>query len=75
MADTDGNALMAHPVPNQAYPQSSYTLVSFTFDETNVLNTHIHVFQLILRGLPIPSQIQQAIRVLNEAIPTLRTLL
>ena len=72
---TNGNALTAGPVPNQAYPQAPQTPVSFTPDQINALRAQIHAFKLISRGLPVPEQIQQAIRVPNQAIPDLQTLL
>ena len=75
VAATNGNALTAGPVPNQAYPQAPQTPVSFTPDQINALRAQIHAFKLISRGLPVPEQIQQAIRVPNQAIPDLQTLL
>ncbi|PIL29895.1 hypothetical protein GSI_07805 [Ganoderma sinense ZZ0214-1] len=72
---TNGNALTTGPVPNQPYPQAPQTPVSFTPDQINALRAQIHAFKLISRGLPVPEQIQQAIRVPNQAIPDLQTLL
>lgn len=72
---TNGNALTSGPVPSQLYPPASQTPVSFTPDQINALRAQIHAFKLISRGLPVPDPIQQAIRVPNQAVPDLQTLL
>ncbi|TBU43114.1 SNF2 family N-terminal domain-containing protein [Dichomitus squalens] len=72
---TNGNALTAGPVSNQLYPQAPQTPVSFTPDQINALRAQIHAFKLISRGMPVPEPIQQAIRVPNQAIPDIQTLL
>ncbi|TBU60066.1 P-loop containing nucleoside triphosphate hydrolase protein [Dichomitus squalens] len=72
---TNGNALTSGPVTNQPYLQAPQTPVSFTPDQINALRAQIHAFKLISRGMPVPEQIQQAIRVPNQAIPDLQTLL
>ena len=60
------------PLPN---PPSSQTPVSFTGDQISALRAQIHAFKLISRGLAVPEQVQQAIRVPNNAIPDLEKLL
>ncbi|KAI0735883.1 SNF2 family N-terminal domain-containing protein [Earliella scabrosa] len=72
---TNGNALSSGPVPSQPYPQAPPTPVSFTPDQINALRAQIHAFKLISRGLPVSETIQQAIRVPNQAVPDLQTLL
>ncbi|KAI0656799.1 SNF2 family N-terminal domain-containing protein [Cubamyces menziesii] len=72
---TNGNALISGPVPQQPYPSAPQTPVSFTPDQINALRAQIHAFKLISRGLPVPEPIQQAIRVPNQAVPDLQTLL
>lgn len=47
----------------------------FTPDQINALRAQIHAFKLISRGLAVPEAIQQAIRVPNQAVPDLQTLL
>ncbi|RPD70775.1 hypothetical protein L226DRAFT_615902 [Lentinus tigrinus ALCF2SS1-7] len=71
----NGSALTSGPVPNQPYPPAPNTPVSFTSDQINALRAQIHAFKLISRGLPVPDTIQQAIRVPNQAVPDLQTLL
>ncbi|KAJ3523667.1 hypothetical protein NM688_g8690 [Phlebia brevispora] len=64
----------ASPVPS-TYPSAPQSPVSFTPDQINALRAQIHAFKLIQRGLPIPEQIQGAIRVPNQAVPELEKLL
>ncbi|RDX51493.1 hypothetical protein OH76DRAFT_1454783 [Lentinus brumalis] len=71
----NGSVLTSGPVPNQPYPPAPSTPVSFTSDQINALRAQIHAFKLISRGLPVPDNIQQAIRVPNQAVPDLQTLL
>ncbi|KAI0825398.1 SNF2 family N-terminal domain-containing protein [Trametes gibbosa] len=71
----NGNSLTSGPVPPQSYPPAPQTPVSFTSDQINALRAQIHAFKLISRGLPVPDAIQQAIRVPNQAVPDLQTLL
>ncbi|KAI0668688.1 SNF2 family N-terminal domain-containing protein [Trametes maxima] len=71
----NGNPLTSGPVPQQPYPSSPQTPVSFTPDQINALRAQIHAFKLISRGLPVPDSLQQAIRVPNQAVPDLQTLL
>ncbi|KAI0770991.1 SNF2 family N-terminal domain-containing protein [Trametes elegans] len=71
----NGNPLTSGPVPQQPYPSAPQTPVSFTQDQINALRAQIHAFKLISRGLPVPDNIQQAIRVPNQAVPDLQTLL
>ncbi|KAI8983220.1 SNF2 family N-terminal domain-containing protein [Trametes punicea] len=71
----NGNSLTSGPVPQQPYPSTPQTPVSFTPDQVNALRAQIHAFKLITRGLPVPEPIQQAIRVPNQAVPDLQTLL
>jgi len=71
---TNGSAassITSGPVPIQAIPPPSQTPVSFTGDQINALRAQIHAFKLISRGLPIPENVQQAIRVPNNAVPQL----
>ena len=72
---TNGSALSSGPAPNQPYPAAPNTPVSFTSDQINALRAQIHAFKLISRGLPVPDAVQQAIRVPNQAVPDLQTLL
>ncbi|KAI0358782.1 hypothetical protein OH77DRAFT_1105066 [Trametes cingulata] len=72
---TNGNPLTSGPVPQQPYPSAPPTPVSFTTDQINALRAQIHAFKLISRGLPVPDTLQQAIRVPNQAVPDLQTLL
>ncbi|EIW65238.1 uncharacterized protein TRAVEDRAFT_68776 [Trametes versicolor FP-101664 SS1] len=74
-AVANGNPLASGPAPQQAYPSAPQTPVSFTSDQINALRAQIHAFKLISRGLPVPESIQQAIRVPNQAVPDLQTLL
>lgn len=69
------NSITSGPVPNQPNPPTSQTPVSFTGDQIGALRAQIHAFKLITRGLPVPEQVQQAIRVPNNAIPDLENLL
>ncbi|KAI0641156.1 SNF2 family N-terminal domain-containing protein [Trametes meyenii] len=71
----NGNSLTSGPVPQQPYPSAPQTPVSFTPDQINALRAQIHAFKLISRGLPVPDSLQQAIRVPNQAVPDLQTLL
>lgn len=64
----------ASPVP-AAYSSAPQSPVSFTGDQINALRAQIHAFKLIQRGLPIPDQLQAAIRVPNQAVPELEKLL
>ncbi|KAJ7674433.1 SNF2-family ATP dependent chromatin remodeling factor snf21 [Mycena rosella] len=63
-----------HAVTNGA-GASALTSVSFTPDQINALRAQIHAFKLISRGLPVPDNIQQALRVPNNAVPELEKLL
>src|ERR1700761_3494721 len=69
------SAVTSGPVSTQPLPPTSHTPVSFTPDQVNALRTQIQAFKLISRGLPIPDQIQQALRVPNNAITDLEKLL
>ncbi|CDO74808.1 hypothetical protein BN946_scf185001.g56 [Trametes cinnabarina] len=73
----NGNPLTSGPIPQQQqpYPPAPQTPVSFTTDQINALRAQIHAYKLISRGLPVPESIQQAIRVPNQAVPDLQTLL
>lgn len=64
----------ASPVP-AAYASAPQSPVSFTGDQINALRAQIHAFKLIQRGMPIPEQLQAAIRVPNQAVPELEKLL
>ncbi|KAJ7859520.1 SNF2-family ATP dependent chromatin remodeling factor snf21 [Mycena olivaceomarginata] len=55
----DGHAVT---FPDSAV-SASQTPVSFTPDQVNALRAQIHAFKLITRGVPVPENIQQAIRV------------
>jgi ATP-dependent helicase STH1/SNF2 len=72
---TNGSSITSGPVPNQPNPPTSQTPVSFTGDQIGALRAQIHAFKLITRGLAVPEQVQQAIRVPNNAIPDLEKLL
>lgn len=74
---TNGSAtsIASGPIPNQPFPPASQTPVSFTPDQIGALRAQIHAFKLITRGLPVPENIQKAIRVPNNAISELETLL
>ncbi|KAF5377272.1 hypothetical protein D9615_006425 [Tricholomella constricta] len=69
------NSITSGPVPTQPIPPPSQTPVSFTPEQIGALRAQIHAFKLIARGLPVPENIQQAIRVPNNAIPDLEKLL
>ncbi|KAJ7139490.1 SNF2-family ATP dependent chromatin remodeling factor snf21 [Mycena epipterygia] len=69
------SAITAGPIPTQPFPPTSQTPVSFTPDQINALRAQIHAFKLISRGLPVPDNIQQALRVPNNAVPELEKLL
>ncbi|KAL7285940.1 LOW QUALITY PROTEIN: hypothetical protein ACG7TL_001055 [Trametes sanguinea] len=71
----NGISLASDSVPKQPYPPAPQTPVSFTPDQINALRAQIHAYKLISRGLPVPESIQQAIRVPNQAVPDLQTLL
>ncbi|KAF7340173.1 Chromatin structure-remodeling complex subunit snf21 [Mycena venus] len=68
------SAITSGPIPTQL-PPTSQTPVSFTPDQINALRAQIHAFKLITRGLPVPDNIQQALRVPNNAVPELEKLL
>ncbi|KAF7367428.1 Chromatin structure-remodeling complex subunit snf21 [Mycena sanguinolenta] len=70
-----GPSLASAPIPSQSFPPTSQTPVSFTPDQVNALRAQIHAFKLITRGLPVPENIQQALRVPNNAVPELEKLL
>ncbi|KAF9457457.1 SNF2 family N-terminal domain-containing protein, partial [Collybia nuda] len=74
---TNGTAasITSGPIPNQSFAQTSQTPVSFTSEQIGALRAQIHAFKLITRGLPVPENIQKAIRVPNNAISELETLL
>ena len=65
----------ARPMPNghaaNGTPAAAQTPVSFTQPQISALRAQIHAYKLLSRGLPIPEQLQQAIRVPNTAIPDL----
>lgn len=63
------------PIPPTSLPPQSHTPVSFTDDQIGALRAQIHAFKLISRGVAVPPEIQQAIRVPNQAIPELEKLL
>ncbi|KAL0945551.1 hypothetical protein HGRIS_014712 [Hohenbuehelia grisea] len=67
-------SLTSGTVPNSPFPPPQ-TPVSFSSDQINALRAQIHAFKLLTRGLPIPENIQQAIRVPNTAVPELDKLL
>ncbi|KAJ6573921.1 SNF2-family ATP dependent chromatin remodeling factor snf21 [Mycena vulgaris] len=69
------SAITSGPIPTQPFPATSQTPVSFTPDQINALRAQIHAFKLISRGLPVPDNIQQALRVPNNAVPELEKLL
>ena len=69
------SSIVSGPIPNQPNPPTSQTPVSFTGDQISALRAQIHAFKLISRGLAVPEQVQQAIRVPNTAIPDLEKLL
>ncbi|KAJ7585616.1 SNF2-family ATP dependent chromatin remodeling factor snf21 [Mycena floridula] len=71
----NGSSLVSGPVPNAAFPQTSQTPVSFTPDQIGALRNQIHAFKLISRGMPVPENVQQAMKVPNNAIPELEKLL
>ncbi|KAF8213753.1 SNF2 family N-terminal domain-containing protein [Mycena galopus ATCC 62051] len=73
-AVTNGTAISG-PIPTQPFPPTSSTPVSFTPDQVNALRAQIHAFKLITRNLPVPENIQQALRVPNNAVPELEKLL
>ncbi|KAG5221318.1 SNF2-family ATP dependent chromatin remodeling factor snf [Salix suchowensis] len=68
-------SLTSGPIPNSPLPPTSQTPISFTNDQINALRAQIHAFKLISRGLPVPDNVQQAIRVPNTAVPELEKLL
>lgn len=67
-------SITSGPVPS-SFTTTSQTPVSFTGEQINALRAQIHAFKLIARGLPVPDNIQQAIRVPNNAIPELEKFL
>ncbi|KAJ7171766.1 SNF2-family ATP dependent chromatin remodeling factor snf21 [Mycena crocata] len=74
---TNGHAPINGTAPSAATsaPIPPSTPVSFTPDQINALRAQIHAFKLISRGLPVPDNIQQALRVPNNAVPELEKLL
>ncbi|KAJ8520347.1 hypothetical protein ONZ45_g2821 [Pleurotus djamor] len=68
-------SLTSGPIPTTPVPPPSQTPVSFTPDQINALRAQIHAFKLISRGLPVPENVQQAIRLPNAAVPELEKLL
>ncbi|KAJ7356681.1 SNF2-family ATP dependent chromatin remodeling factor snf21 [Mycena albidolilacea] len=68
-------AAISGAIPSQPFPPTSQTPVSFTPDQVNALRAQIHAFKLITRGMPVPENIQQALRVPNNAVPELEKLL
>ncbi|KAF7437300.1 hypothetical protein PC9H_004139 [Pleurotus ostreatus] len=68
-------SLTSGPIPNSPLPPTSQTPISFTNDQITALRAQIHAFKLISRGLPVPDNVQQAIRVPNTAVPELEKLL
>ncbi|KAJ7151627.1 SNF2-family ATP dependent chromatin remodeling factor snf21 [Mycena filopes] len=69
------NGVVSGPVPTQPFPPTSQTPVSFTPDQINALRAQIHAFKLITKGMAVPDNIQQALRVPNNAVPELEKLL
>ncbi|KAJ7037457.1 SNF2-family ATP dependent chromatin remodeling factor snf21 [Mycena alexandri] len=67
--------VISGPVPTQPFPPTSQTPVSFTPDQINALRAQIHAFKLITKGIAVPDNIQQALRVPNNAVPELEKLL
>lgn len=49
--------------------------MSFSDEQIGALRAQIHAFKLISRGVAVPPEVQQAIRVPNQAIPELEKLL
>ncbi|KAJ6498002.1 SNF2-family ATP dependent chromatin remodeling factor snf21 [Mycena vitilis] len=68
------SVITSGPIPTQPFP-TSHTPVSFTPEQIDALRAQIHAFKLITRGLPVPENVQQALRVPNNAVPELEKLL
>ncbi|KAJ7657873.1 SNF2-family ATP dependent chromatin remodeling factor snf21 [Mycena polygramma] len=68
---TNGHAAVANGVDPISVPAATsdpqLSPVSFTPDQLNALKAQIHAFKLITRGLPVPENIQQALRVVDPA--------
>ena len=60
------------PIPSAPpHPPQSQSPVSFSEEQIQALRSQIHAFKLISRGMPVPPNIQQAIRGPGQAIAEL----
>ena len=55
-------SLTSGPVPNNVYPPSPQSPVTFTQEQILALKVQIKAYQHIAHGLPIPEELKQALR-------------